>query len=82
MLYLRAVRRLHIVRVVWVQHSDRASNAVEGTIGEINAASSQLDPEAKGMELAKLLLGTFAGMEVDPVTKATVLVKHEAGKLF
>ena len=56
--------------------------AVEQTISLINSAASNLDASAKGIELAKLVLESSAGEEMDTARQAIKYIKEEIQDVF
>ena len=69
-----------------VYMSDQAWDVTKKAINDLNAilnASAQtVDPEAKGIELAKDILERFSSLEQDPIQLALVTVKSEIRQFY
>ncbi len=57
-------------------------SSMEETISIINRASVNLPPEAKGIELAKMIFEILLQKKEDPVNKAIKFVKKEIQQVF
>ena len=69
-----------------VYMSDQAwthvTTAVEQTISLINSSATQLDPKAKGIELAKAILENIAHEGPDTASQAITYIKEEIQEIF
>jgi len=61
---------------------DVIKNTVEDIIAIINTSAEKLDPDAKSVELAKLIFQQMEAKEVDPVAIALTEVKSEIRTIF
>ena len=58
------------------------STAVEQTISLINSSANGLGNEAKGIELARVVLENGAGEEMDTPKQAIKFIKEEIQSIF
>jgi len=58
------------------------TTAVEQTISLINSSANILKQDSKGIELARTILETSAGEEIDPVKQALKYIKEEIQEVF
>ena len=69
-----------------VYMSDQAwlvtKSAIDDLIAIINASATTVDPEAKGIELAKDIFDRFGSLEQDPISTALVVVKSEIRQFY
>lgn len=84
---LRAVREEfhhNISQQVYVseQSWDLVKASVEDIVMIINASAQQLRPDARGIELAKVIMEQLMQRNEDPVTKALKSVKNEVRMYF
>jgi len=61
---------------------ERIKNAKEEVIALINNSAGQINEEARGLELAKLVLENMQAFEIDPTLPAIYFLKEEVQKLF
>jgi len=57
-------------------------NTVEDIIAIINTSAEKLDPNAKSVELAKLIFQQMETKEIDPIAQALTEVKSEIRTIF
>ena len=69
-----------------VYMSDQAwavtKSAIDDLIAIINASAATIDPEAKGIELAKDIFERYGSLEQDPIVLALVTVKSEIRQFY
>jgi hypothetical protein len=69
-----------------VYMSDNAWNVTKAAINDLNsilnAASGTVDPEAKGIELAKNIFERYGSLEQDPIATALTIVKDEIRQFY
>lgn len=69
-----------------VYMSDQAwglvKNSMEEVVGLINKSSNNMPPEARGIELAKMVFENLVQRNEDPVSKALKFIKKEIQQVF
>ncbi len=69
-----------------VYMSDQAwavtKSAIDDLIAIINASAGTVDPEAKGIELAKEIFERYGSLEQDPIVSALTIVKSEIRQFY
>jgi hypothetical protein len=61
---------------------DSTKNAINDLNAIINASAQTIEPDAKGIELAKDILERFVTLEQDPIQTALGIVKSEIRQLY
>ena len=69
-----------------VYMSDAAWEITKSAINDLNsilnASAQTVDPEAKGIELAKNILQRYSSLEIDPIQLALLTVKAEISQFY
>lgn len=69
-----------------VYMSDQAWNVTKAAINDLNsilnAAAQTVNPEAKGIELAKNIFERYSSLENDPIETALTIVKNEIREFY
>lgn len=71
-------QQLYMSEELWTQ----VKTATEEVIAVVNQAASNLDQEAKSIELAKAIFDRMAAMKQDPIEIALSKAKEEIQKIF
>jgi hypothetical protein len=57
-------------------------NAKNNIVGLVNACSAKLQPNMRAIELSKLIIETYAEIDISPTIAAKQRLKHEASQLY